>query len=257
MLLRGDVADREFSGSLPPTNVVVHLAAVTPQSGTSQDPVRMHDVNCGATLALLEYARTHGVKRFFYASTGSVYAPHPSAVSEDCPLSPDDHYAVTKRMGEMYAALYARWIPQVTTLRLFYPYGPRQAPEHLVPRIAGRVRRGEKIPMGSSDGPCLTTMYIDDLVDVLVDLALGTGPTGYRCLNVGSDRSHTLSEIAHTIGNALGKEPCFEISEGPTVHRIADVTALQRSTRIRPQVDLVEGISRVVAAMDDSVAKAW
>ena len=248
--LQGDITDSEFIAALPSSDIVVHLAAATPHGERSDDPVWMRRVNCEATVALLEYASASKVRRFLYASTGSIYLSQPSALSEDAPLAPKGHYSLSKRVGEMYSALYVDQIPDVVVVRLFHPYGPRQAPHYLVPRLISRVIRDEPIPVPSLDGPRLTMIYIDDLVDVLRELVLGLGPDGYKCFNVGTHQAYSVPEVARKIGDVLGKEPRFEIVEGPVDHRVSDVSALQSSTRSRPQVDLAEGIARTVAALD-------
>src|SRR5690348_7680169 len=55
-----------------PFDTIVHLAAVLP-GAASRDPVRATQMNVGASLALFERAIAHGVRRFVFGSSTSVY----------------------------------------------------------------------------------------------------------------------------------------------------------------------------------------
>ena len=56
----------------PPTDVIIHLAAVTSVLRSTQDPAGTYKLNVEATAALLEQARQRGVGTFLLASTNAV-----------------------------------------------------------------------------------------------------------------------------------------------------------------------------------------
>ena len=245
--LVGDITQVGWSDRLPPADVVVHLAAVSPRSEGrgSVDPFRR--VNEEGTLGVLEYARAGGATKFIYASTGSVYAPSGTPIEETAPVSPADDYARSKLNAEAMCRSYARYVPGMTTLRLFHPYGPGQSDGFLFPRLMSRVRDGHEITITPA-GPRLTMMYIGDLVDVLVELVLREAEPGYRVLNVGSDDPATIEAIAKTIGAELGRSPAIQMSAGPETSLVADLYRLHRTVEARPAVSLAEGVRRMLAA---------
>jgi nucleoside-diphosphate-sugar epimerase len=79
---------------------------------------------------------------------------------------------------------------------------------------------------GDAEGLRLSIGYIDDVVAILVRLALDGGPP---CLNVAGPEVVSLRQIADAVGHAVGKQPVFDV---PGVDRnldlVADIALLQR-----------------------------
>ena len=101
--LRGDVRDRSLMDSaLEDVDRVVHLAAIVGDPACSRQPELAHEVNEGATLALLEDARSRGVERFVFASTCSNYGrlDGDTYATEEFELAPVSLYAETKVVAE-------------------------------------------------------------------------------------------------------------------------------------------------------------
>ena len=53
--------------------VVVHLAALAGVRPSLDDPARYSDVNVTGTQRVIDAARAHGVRRFVFGSSSSVY----------------------------------------------------------------------------------------------------------------------------------------------------------------------------------------
>ena len=82
---------------------VFHLAALADIVPSIQQPIKYHRSNVDGTVAVLEAARSCGVKRFMYAASSSCYGiadelPTP----ETAPVRPMYPYALTKYLGEHY-----------------------------------------------------------------------------------------------------------------------------------------------------------
>src|SRR5437763_12705595 len=97
------------------------------------DPVFDLGVNVAGTINLLEAARTNGLPRFVFASTGgAIYgegADRQLPLDEDAELRPDAPYGQSKHAAEGYLALYERlYGVSAIALRLGNVYGPRQDP---------------------------------------------------------------------------------------------------------------------------------
>ena len=83
--------------------VVVHLAALAGVRPSLAEPARYADVNVTGTQRVFDASRAHGVARFVFGSSSSVYgrdSQPPFKESDPCltPLSP---YAATKRANEL------------------------------------------------------------------------------------------------------------------------------------------------------------
>ena len=82
-------------------DTVIHLAAISNDPSSDLDPQVTESVNLGAVDHLMHSAKRHGVKRFLYASSASVYGVKETEnVTEDLPLEPITIYARCKAEGE-------------------------------------------------------------------------------------------------------------------------------------------------------------
>jgi UDP-N-acetylglucosamine 4-epimerase len=130
--VEGDVRDPDTCAhALRGADAVVHLAGLGSVPGSMADPRRALEVNVVGGFNLLESARAHGVRRFVYASSGSVYGDDPTLPKLESqlrrPLSP---YAATKASFEHFARAWsASWGLHTVGLRFFNVFGPRQDPQ--------------------------------------------------------------------------------------------------------------------------------
>ena len=109
-LVKGDI--REVADVDAPladgADALVHLAARAGVRPSIEQPLLYQDVNVRGTGVLLEAARRHGVGRFVFASSSSVYGnnekvPFAEGDNVDYPISP---YAATKKAGELLCHTY-------------------------------------------------------------------------------------------------------------------------------------------------------
>ncbi len=95
----GDLRDPAVRAAAvtPDLTGVIHLAAETSVLGSLARPAQVHEVNVGATAALLELSRVHGVGRFVMTSTNAVVGDRGGqTLHEDLPLRPLTPYGATK-----------------------------------------------------------------------------------------------------------------------------------------------------------------
>lgn len=100
---------RKFEDFLVGVEVIYHLANVANDPAVDLAPELSWETNCLATRNLLEAARLSStVKKFFFASSGSVYGVRPELhVTEETPLTPISVYNKTKMCAERIALSYA------------------------------------------------------------------------------------------------------------------------------------------------------
>ena len=102
--LRGDIRDFDYVDSVLREghfDTVIHLAAISNDPSSELDPEVTRSVNLDAVEHLIHSAKRHGVKRFLYASSASVYGVKDTQnVTEDLPLEPITIYAKCKVEGE-------------------------------------------------------------------------------------------------------------------------------------------------------------
>ncbi len=102
--LRADIRDFHFVDTVLEQggfDAIIHLAAISNDPSSALDPEVTWSVNLEAVRHLMESAKRHGVDRFLYASSASVYGVKDTEnVTEDLPLDPITIYAECKARGE-------------------------------------------------------------------------------------------------------------------------------------------------------------
>src|SRR5262249_35586559 len=134
-------------------SAVVHLAALHYIPAAVKDPVLAVSSNVLATQVLLSAAVASEVKRFFFASTGDVYAPARSPHRETDPIGPFNIYGLTKPEREPLLPLTAAATPETRFVigRLFNLYGPRETTPHFLPELIRQIRDhpGQNLRLGN------------------------------------------------------------------------------------------------------------
>ena len=103
-LIRGDIRDAALVDRVLGEghfDTVIHLAAISNDPSSELDPDITRGVNLDGCRVVMEAAKRHGVRRFLYASSASVYGiKETEHVTEDLSLEPLTIYARFKAEGE-------------------------------------------------------------------------------------------------------------------------------------------------------------
>ncbi len=252
-LVNVDIADSDalrarVSGTF---DAVVHLAARAGVRPSIADPLAYQRTNVNGTQNLLELARERGVPRFVFASSSSVYGINPRV-----PWSEDDHvlrpispYASTKVSGELLGHVYAHLYGiRFIGLRFFTVYGPRQRPDLAIHAFAKRMLAGRPIPVFGDGSTRRDYTFIDDII-VGLRRAIDYDGSGYEIVNLGNNRTVSLSEMVAQLERALGVAAIVDrLPEQPgdvpqTWARIDKARAL---FDYRPQTTFEEGLAEFV-----------
>lgn len=195
----------ELSGDY---DVIVHLAARAGVRPSLEDPVTYQEVNVTGTQNLLELARSWGCAQFVFASSSSVYGVNPRVPwrEDDHVLAPISPYASTKVSGELLGHVYSHLYGiRFVGLRFFTVYGPRQRPDLAIHKFARKIIAGEILPVFGDGTSRRDYTYIDDII-AGVRAAMDYNATDFEIINLGNNRTVSLSEMIAGIEAALGKE---------------------------------------------------
>src|ERR1700721_204346 len=186
-----------------------HHAPATPAAADVNDvhaePEDAERVNARGTVAVLEAARRAGVKRIGYASTMWVYSDcAEDDVNEDTLLPPPSHlYTSTKLAGELYCKAYQELYGiDYTILRFGIPYGPRAREAAVIPAFVNKALAGDPLTLSGDGLQSRKFVYVEDLTDGVASRL--DQPAGNRVLNLASDESVTIKQIAETIQELIG-----------------------------------------------------
>ncbi len=131
--VRGDVRDEATLDRLfneYAIDAAIHLAGVKSVAESVADPIAYYQINFTGTVTLCQVMQRHGVKRFIYSSSATVYGlAAESPIREDAPTGPASPYGQSKLMAEIALRDIAHADPQWTMaiLRYFNPVAPTPA----------------------------------------------------------------------------------------------------------------------------------
>jgi UDP-glucuronate 4-epimerase len=242
----GALLDELFAAHAP--YAVVHLAARAGVRPSIKGPVLYPSVNLDGTTRLLEACRRHGVKRFVFGSSSSVYGNNPKVpFAEDDPVDhPISPYAATKKAGEVLChAFHHLFGMAVVCLRFFTVYGPRQRPEMGIHKFTRLMAQGREVEQYGDGSSARDYTYVDDIVEGIVRALEHC--EGFRVWNLGGSRSITLQDLLAKIANVLEVEPRIKVLEhqpGDVDRTWADISRAEGELGWSPTVDLEQGLAR-------------
>jgi len=107
-VVKGDVRHID-SIPLQGIEAIIHLSSIANDPAGDLDPKLTWEVSALATMQLADKAARQGIKRFIYASSGSVYGlKDEEQVTEDLTLVPLSEYNKTKMVAERVVLSYAK-----------------------------------------------------------------------------------------------------------------------------------------------------
>lgn len=261
-LVRGDIRDRDALDRVlaeSGAECIVHLAALAGVRPSLERPAAYADVNVNGTTAVLDAAVAHGSPRVVLASSSSVYGERESGPffetdPVDRPVSP---YAATKRACELIAHTFHHIHGlEVTCVRFFTAFGPRQRPDLAIRRFAERMRRGEPIPIYGDGSALRDYTFVGDVVDGLVR-AIDTS-LGYSILNFGAGRQVSLLQMISELERSFGVSAIKEFGPkrpGDVSRTWADIGAAQKALGYQPRTTFANGIDLFRPWLEEHLAR--
>lgn len=190
-------------------DVINHHAAQMDVRVSVDDPRYDASVNIDGLLNLLEAARTAGVQRFIYVSSGGVIygEPEQRPTPESAPKAPESPYGVTKLAGEQYLYYYHRVHGlEYAALRYSNVYGPRQDPHGeagVVAIFSNRILAEEPLTVFGDGEQTRDYVYISDVVAANVLLSRHDLSPAQRLddrgFNVGTGVETSVNELAASL----------------------------------------------------------
>jgi len=212
----GDIADLDaleaaFAGGI---DSVVHLAAVTSVLRSLEQPDLTFTTNVAGTHALLEAARTAGVRSLVFASTNAVTGPMDApAIVETAVLKPLTPYGATKAAAEMLMSAYtASYGLRCAFLRLTNVYGPgMQAKDSIVARLMRAIRLERTFEIYGDGRQVRDYVHVSDVIAAVrlgLDNEEWKGP-----IVIGSGTSLSVLEVVDAVREVSGAS--FDVVHGP------------------------------------------
>jgi UDP-glucuronate 4-epimerase len=230
--------------------IIVHLAARAGVRPSLEQPLLYERVNVGGTMVLLEAARAHGVRKFVFASSSSIYgiANKVPFREDDTMMLPISPYAATKIAGEKICYTYSHLYGiQVVCLRFFTVYGPRQRPDLAIRKFTEMIELGEPIPVFGDGTSGRDYTYVDDIIQGLI--AACELDCSFEVFNLGNAHPIDLNTLIRTIEEHVGKKAIIRrlpTQPGDVPITYADISKAEAILRYSPATTFSQGIEKFV-----------
>jgi UDP-glucuronate 4-epimerase len=252
-LYRTDIRKRDgleliFEKSKP--DLVIHLAAMPGVGPSIKNPLLYYDVNVTGTVSLLETMRKTRVHNLIFASSSSVYGnnlkvPFSESDCTDKQISP---YAASKKAGEVLCHSYHNLFDfNITCLRFFTVYGPRQRPDLAIHKFTNRILENKPLNIYGDGNSSRDYTYVTDVIEGIGNAIANLN--GYNIYNIGESRTITLTNLIYTLENALGlkaKKNYLPSRPGDVEITFADINKARKGLGYKAGDKCTEGIEQFI-----------
>jgi nucleoside-diphosphate-sugar epimerase len=222
-VVRADVRNKDEI-DLRGIDAIIHLSSVANDPCGDLDPKLTWEISCLATMELADKAVRNGVKRFIYASSGSVYGlKDEEQVTEDLELVPISEYNKTKMCAERIMLSYSNDM----TVQIVRPVTMQAI-------LNGRIT----VFGGNQTRP---NIHIDDITDLYLFLLDHPEHTGIY--NAGFENISIL-DIAKLVQKHVPAEIVLTESNDPRSYRVNSDKLLK--TGFRPKKTVEDAIIELI-----------
>lgn len=207
-LIPGDVRDiQAVVQAMKGCDAVIHLAAIVGDPACEENHQLTAEINRAATRMLIDICRGHGIQRFLFASTCSVYGASQFLMDEHAQVAPISLYAQTKLDSEnlLLKAKCTDFHPTVLRLATLFGISPRPRFDLVVNLLTARAIRLGKITIFNGE-QWRPFMHVHDAARAFVACLEpnNTDVVSGEIFNVGSyELNHRLSDVAREISEAI------------------------------------------------------
>jgi UDP-glucose 4-epimerase len=255
LLVEGDIRDRALVRELmSDVDLVFHLAAIR-ITQCAEEPRLALEVLVDGTYNVFEAAVEADVRKVIASSSASVYglAEEFPTTERQHPYANDTLYGAAKAFNEgLLRSFHAMNGLNYVALRYFNVYGPRMDVHGLYTEVL--VRWMERISAGQpplilGDGShTMDFVYMGDIARANLVAAGAEATDGVY--NVASGVETSLLELAQMLLEVMGSH--LSVEHGPAravngvTRRLADTTLAREELGFEAEVDLREGLTRLV-----------
>lgn len=178
---------------------------------------RIHATNFSSFVRIMEIFQKRDLVAYIHAGSSSEYGSNAQGPSENSPLLPNSHYAVSKAAASMALTYFGKTMGlPVANLRLYSLYGPYEDSSRLIPTLCKKSLQGE-MPFFAARKVSRDFLHVKDAVRAFVDAAFVMGPALHgESFNIGTGRKTSLEELAQMARRlfALSQEAEFDSKVG-------------------------------------------
>ena len=206
------------------------------------------------TVSLLEAARAvRGLEVFISAGSSTEYGFKKYPMREDNFVEPNTAYGVAKASQTLWSQFFASsyGLP-VVVVRPSLVYGSYEEPTRLIPDTIVSHLRGRPLAL-SSPFPKKDFVYIDDVIDALLQVEKKAGAFAGHIFNIASGKEYSVGEVLFLVRRLMKKTVPYEWGgrAGRTwdtdASWVDDISKADTLLKWRPKHSFEEGLTKTIA----------
>ncbi|MDC3165295.1 GDP-mannose 4,6-dehydratase [Candidatus Pelagibacter sp.] len=200
-------------------NKIFHFAAQAGVRYCLENPLKYIKVNIFGFLNIIQAVRDNKIKKFFYASSSSVYGEvEKFPIKEDTNLNPKNIYGNTKKINEFIAKYYFKNFKVSSVgLRFFTIYGKWGRPDMLLIKLLQSQKKNKSIYLNNKGNHYRDFTSINN-VNIILNKLMRKNIYGSQVFNICSGKPIFILDIIKLIEKKAGN-----IKKIATVKNPADV----------------------------------
>lgn len=246
-------------------DVIIHFAASSIVSESVENPLKYYMNNTVNTTNLIKCASEHGIKKFIFSSTASVYGEPKESINidETIPTNPINPYGMSKLMSEKvlqdtacvnanFKYIIFRYF-NVSGSDMFYEndrlmprIGECHEPEtHLIPLLAKTALKkrayiniyGEDF--NTSDGSCIRDyIHVEDLANAHIQAIEYLSYNESDIFNLGYGKGYSVKEVVNAMKQTTNTD--FQViqvarREGDSAFLVANNSKILQKMQWKPK----------------------
>lgn len=246
-------------------DVIIHFAASSIVSESVENPLKYYMNNTVNTTNLIKCASEHGIKKFIFSSTASVYGEPKESINidETIPTNPINPYGMSKLMSEKvlqdtacvnanFKYIIFRYF-NVSGSDMFYEndrlmprIGECHEPEtHLIPLLAKTALKkrayiniyGEDF--NTSDGSCIRDyIHVEDLANAHIQAIEYLNYNESDIFNLGYGKGYSVKEVVNAMKQTTNTD--FQViqvarREGDSAFLVANNSKILQKMQWKPK----------------------
>lgn len=241
--IKGDVI-QTHDIDLDGIEAIIHLASIANDPTGDLNPKLTWETSCLATMVLADRAKRAGVKRFIYASSGSVYGvKEEEQVTEDLELLPISEYNKTKMVSERVLLSYQDdMIVQIIRPATVCGLSPRMRLDVSVNLLTMAALTKGKITVFGGD-QVRPNIHMQDITDAYIFMLENPEHTGI--FNAGFENI-SIKDIAIMVSEKLDVPIEITGSSDPRSYRVNSDRLL--AAGFQPRFSVADAIDEIAAS---------
>lgn len=226
-------------------DIIFHLAQAPKHQENLENYNDIFRINTLSTHLLLEYGAQIGIKKFFFASSGSIYdsSSQMHMETDNYSIEAKSFYAKSKIFSEILVNSYSSQF-QTITGRIFSMFGGNQRSTFLLPSLLNSIKKHKPILLAGRSGieiNPISAFKAATMIKFLIQQDC------YGVYNLCGNESISIQKVSEIIGDTVGIQPVFDYVE-ETSNMLGSFSKLLKSGYVYKAPSLADEIKAAVLA---------